>query len=211
MREADIAVDEAAFEAMGIAELLALSRQAGLVNLEELDCRGTGAVVQAEVEARYDESRLDALSFVEAWEHVTETADGHLYVIDFTAPGLPDELGEASEALLGTCDPEVDDDATTLSLVGRQRAIAAVVEAYEAGGVSPELERLGPYEGSSDPLDRLTDRQREVIATAHELGFYEVPRTVSTADIADELDLDASTVAEHLQRAERNLFDDVLS
>lgn len=77
-------------------------------------------------------------------------------------------------------------------------------------GLDVTLERLSEYRGSESTLDRLTDRQREVVETAHSLGYYDVPRTASTEDVATELGLDPSTVAEHLQRAERNLMGDVL-
>jgi len=42
------------------------------------------------------------------------------------------------------------------------------------------------------------------------MGYYEVPKQVSSEEIAAELDLDPSTVAEHLQRAERNLLGQLL-
>lgn len=38
------------------------------------------------------------------------------------------------------------------------------------------------------------------------MGFYEVPKEASADDIAAELNLDPSTVNEHLQRAERNFL-----
>ena len=44
------------------------------------------------------------------------------------------------------------------------------------------------------------------MTAAYEMGYYEVPREVSTADVAAELGVDASTVTEHLQRAEHNLL-----
>jgi len=53
-------------------------------------------------------------------------------------------------------------------------------------------------------------RQREVIETAWERGYYEVPKAVSTEELATELELDPSTVSEHLQRAERNLLGQLL-
>jgi predicted DNA binding protein len=93
-----------------------------------------------------------------------------------------------------------------LSLVGSQEAISGTLDEYESDGVSPELRKLGDYQGREQPLDELTDRQREVIQTAFEMGYYEVPREISSEDIAAELGVDPSTVAEHLQRAERNLM-----
>lgn len=210
MREANVTVSDSGFDAMGIEELVSLGREAGIRDLEELACHGTGAVVQVEVESRYDEEGLSALTCVDQWEHVTETDGGHLYVIAFTAPELPDSLAEQAEDLIGTCDPELGDGNATMSLVGPQETISGTIGEYEAAGISPDLRKLGSYEGRDEPVDALTDRQREVIRTAFEMGYYEVPREVSTEQVAAELDLDASTVAEHLQRAERNVLSRVL-
>lgn len=204
MREANITISDGEFGTMGIEELIALGREAGIRDFEELACHGTGAIVQVTVESRYDEARLSALDCVDQWERVSETDDGHLYVIAFTAPELPESLAEEVEDLIGTCDPELDDESATLSLVGPQESISGTISEYEAVGTSPDLRKLGSYEGRDKPMDSLTDRQQEVIQTAFDMGYYEVPREVSTSDVAAELDLDPSTVAEHLQRAERN-------
>ncbi|MFB6270658.1 MAG: helix-turn-helix domain-containing protein, partial [Halobacterium sp.] len=51
----------------------------------------------------------------------------------------------------------------------------------------------------------LTDRQREVVETAVDLGYYDVPRTAGQDDVAAELDCASSTVAEHLRKAEAAL------
>ena len=208
MRQADVTLN--GFEEMGIEELLALSREAGLLDLEELACHGTGAVVQAEVESRFDHDALSALAYVDHWTHVAEDDDSHLYVIAFTAPDLPESMTETADDLVGTCEPEVDDHGATISLAGSQDDISETIHTYQQVGASTDLRRLGGYEGPDRPADELTDRQREVIETAWEMGYYEIPKQVSSEEIADELDLDSSTVAEHIQRAERNLLGQVL-
>lgn len=210
MREADISVTDAGMDAMGIRELLALGREAGLLDVAELACRGNGGVVQVEVETRYDEPALTSLDCVDQWTHVAETGDSHVYVISFTAPSLPERLQETADELLGTCEPDVTDRGATLSLVGPHEAISGQISEYEEAGVSPTLRKIDEYDGPERPLDELTTRQREVIETAWELGYYEVPRDVPAAAVADELDLDPSTVTEHLQRAERNLLGHLL-
>lgn len=210
MREASVSVSDADFEAIGIGDLLALSREAGIRDLKELVCHGTGAVLQVTVGTRYEESALSGLDCVDSWEYITETGRGHLYIIAFTAPELPDSVSERSEDLLGDCDPDVGAGGATMSFVGPQESIAETIDAFETAGVSPNLQRLGPYDGRHQPLDELTDRQRQVIETAYEMGYYEVPKTVSSTEIAAELGVDPSTVSEHLQRAERNLIEDVL-
>lgn len=211
MREALVTIGDAGFAALGIDELVSLCRSAGIRDFEELACHGDGSVVQAEVETRLDEERLRALEYVDRWEHVSESDGTHLYVIAFTAPELSADIADRMDDLVGTCDPDVSERGATLSLVGSRAAIAGTVRGYEDDGVTPTLERFGEYDGPERPLDGLTDRQREVIRVAYDMGYYEVPRDVSTGDVAAELDVDPSTVAEHLQRAERNLLSHHLS
>jgi len=210
MREAEVSVTDTELEAMGVEGLLSLVREAGLRSVEELACRGNGAVLEVEVETRIDEERLTALDCVDEWDHVAERGDSQLYVVSFTAPDLPASLEETAAELVGTCNPEVDDRGATMSLVGPHDVISGQIREYERAGVSPDLQRIGGYEGPDSPLDGLTARQREVIETAWEMGYYEVPRDVSADDIASEMGLDSSTVNEHLQRAERNLLGQIL-
>jgi len=211
MREARVAIRSSEFDAMGIGELVSLCRQAGQREFEELACHGNGAIVQVEVETRINEAQLDTLEYVDQWECVTETDDGYLYVIGFTAPDLSDEITEHADDLVGTCDPNVNDAGATMSLVGAQDTIRDVISEYVESGVSPDLRKLGEYSGPDRPMEKLTDRQREIVQLAYEKGYYEVPRSASTEDIAAELGIDPSTVAEHLQRAERNLLTQHLS
>jgi hypothetical protein len=206
MREANVNINDTEFGAMGITELLDLGRAADLRDLEALSCRGDGAIVKVETNDRMQEDRLDDLGCVDRWEHLSESQGVHVYVIEFSAPTLPESIGEKAADLLGTCDPDVDERGASISLTGSQDAIAGVIKEYEEAGVALTLQRLGDYEGDSKPLDELTDRQREVIQTAYDLGYFEVPREASTEDVAEELGIDSSTATEHLQRAERNLL-----
>ncbi|MFB6311928.1 MAG: helix-turn-helix domain-containing protein [Salinirussus sp.] len=207
MREARISMDAADFEALGIERLVELCYDAGITTFEELVCHGTGSVVQVGVEESLDTEQLDSLEYVTDWDRITGSEEDYLYLVAFEAPALSDEITEPMTELMGTCEPEVHDDEATLSLVGDQDVIAETIDNYEADGVRPDLRKLGRYDGPERPLENLTDRQREVIQTAWDSGYFEVPRSITTAELAEELDLDDSTVAEHLQRAERNLLE----
>ena len=206
MREALVRLDEADFATLGIEELVELVRSAGIGEFDELACHGDSSVVKAVVDERMDEAALDELEYIDSWDRVAADADSCVYVVSFSAPELSANAADAAEDLVGTCNPTVGDRGATVSLVGPQAAIAGTVGEYEAEGASPELRRLGGYDGGERPLAELTDRQREVVETAYEAGYYEVPREATAAEVAAELDLDSSTVVEHLQRAERSLM-----
>lgn len=70
----------------------------------------------------------------------------------------------------------------------------------------------GPLESDPTLVDRaqLTDRQREVLRTAHEMGYFEYPREANATAVADELGIGVSTFAEHLAATQRVLLDDLL-
>lgn len=52
----------------------------------------------------------------------------------------------------------------------------------------------------------LTDRQREVLRTAFEAGYYDWPRECTGTDVAAELDIASATLSEHIHAAERKLL-----
>jgi predicted DNA binding protein len=80
----------------------------------------------------------------------------------------------------------------------------------ERGGNEVELARnvelasieRSPQLPASGLLDGLTDRQREVLATAIAAGYYDHGGGVGVEEVAAELGLGSTTVWEHLSRAE---------
>ncbi len=57
---------------------------------------------------------------------------------------------------------------------------------------------------------RLTDRQREVIETAHDMGYFSYPRKANASEIAAELGIAPSTFSEHLAAAQAKIMEAVV-
>lgn len=55
-------------------------------------------------------------------------------------------------------------------------------------------------------LPDLSPRQREALQTAVEMGYYQIPREHTTADVASALGVERRTAEEHLRRAENKLL-----
>jgi PAS domain S-box-containing protein len=95
------------------------------------------------------------------------------------------------------------------------KIISAVQTAY------PEAQLLKRRQTSrdddpSDDVHRLlgaevTDRQRAVLEAAHYAGFFDVPRQVSGAELAESFDISAPTFHTHLRKAERAVFERLFS
>jgi predicted DNA binding protein len=101
-------------------------------------------------------------------------------------------------------------DGVTVTVAGSAADLqAAFADVTEKMAVS--VEWTGSYEpGDDGVLRRLTDRQRDAISAAHDLGFYETPRAASYEEIADELDCAPTTANELLRRAEAAIVDALL-
>ena len=63
----------------------------------------------------------------------------------------------------------------------------------------------------NSPLGRLTDKQRRVLVAAFRLGYYDVPRRITTEELAKKLSLVKSTFSAHVRKAERRLLTEMLS
>ena len=113
---------------------------------------------------------------------------------------------------------EVDSGAVTLSFVAEdietlRDVITGLKERYE--GVSLQcLTRSSAIGGKRDLVfvDRsvLTDRQREVLETAHEMGYFEHPKRANATEVADALDINGSTFAEHVSTAQSKILESIL-
>lgn len=94
-----------------------------------------------------------------------------------------------------------------------QTAVQALLDRFPDLDVR-RLVRSPDANESDDPVfvdrGRLTDRQLEVLATAYRMGYFDRPRGANATEVAAELEVDPSTVAEHLAAAQSKLFGDVL-
>lgn len=206
MREAVVSLNWTDIAALGFGDLVSHCREMGIRDIEMLEDDGHRCIPQVEVESPLDEDLLDTFECVEQWELVTEKDDTYLYILELTATELPETITEYYDKLLGTSDISFTDHGARVSFLGPQKALRDVLRTFETVGATPDLRKLGQYTGEESLLDALTNRQIEAIETAYEMGFYDVPRQATTEDVAAKLGVDAATLSEHLQRAERNLL-----
>ncbi|WP_082223234.1 helix-turn-helix domain-containing protein [Halosimplex carlsbadense] len=64
---------------------------------------------------------------------------------------------------------------------------------------------FGAVDGDAPRPPGMTESQREALVLAHEMGYFDVPRTASTADVADELGVAPASCSERLRRAQSHL------
>ncbi|MEF8778279.1 MAG: helix-turn-helix domain-containing protein [Natronomonas sp.] len=100
-----------------------------------------------------------------------------------------------------------------IDMANLQNVIRTLTDRYSEVDVQRLLRSEGEkQEDSLIFLDRgrLTDRQHEVLETAHRMGYFDHPKGANAGEVADELDITAATFSEHLAAAQSKLFDAIL-
>lgn len=113
---------------------------------------------------------------------------------------------------------EVETGAVVLSFVAADLAslrdvVTALKERFDC--VSLEcLTRSAAAEDEHDLVfvDRtvLTERQREVLERAYEMGYFDHPKDANAAEVAAALDINGSTFAEHISAAQSKILESIL-
>jgi len=102
---------------------------------------------------------------------------------------------------------EIRDEKLRLGFIGKAEEIRRLFRRLDRSGLALKVvsitdERFDP----GSPLSSLTEKQRHMLLSAYELGYYDFPRRIKSKQLADMVGLDKSTVVEHLRKAERRLI-----
>ncbi|MFB6097389.1 MAG: helix-turn-helix domain-containing protein [Haloferacaceae archaeon] len=94
---------------------------------------------------------------------------------------------------------EIQDGKASLELTAPHERFSELGDELRSFGLSYTIEYIRP-QVERDEL--LTDRQRELLATAVDLGYYDTPRECTLTELADHLGVAKSTASERMHRAE---------
>jgi hypothetical protein len=149
--------------------------------------------------------RIAGVGGVDDFQLTAPDGDGSFYALVRAAP-MDDEwewmLAFAQASLL-VVPPVVytDDGDAVFDVVGDADDLRQLLEQLP-GTVDTTVEHVGDYDRRLGRDAPLTDRQRDVVAAAVDLGYYDVPREATLDDVAAELGVASSTVSDHLRKAE---------
>ncbi|RQH00911.1 helix-turn-helix domain-containing protein [Natrarchaeobius oligotrophus] len=152
-----------------------------------------------EMVRRYDVTRVDEDTFYGYVEMELREADA-TFMGSFDVPGLvivPPIVYTGRETV-------------HVTVLGEPDALAGVLEAFPED-VGVEVERVSDHQRRAETLaGRLTARQFEAMEVAREVGYYDVPRSGSLADVAADLECSESAASTLLRTVESELVDAAL-
>jgi hypothetical protein len=105
----------------------------------------------------------------------------------------------------------IADGKVKFSFLGSEQQIKDFMEKIDARGIRYRIVLLADANFSPiSPLNQLTEKQRQVLMAAYKLGYYDIPRKISSEELANKMGLVDSTVVEHLRKAEQRLIRQIL-
>lgn len=108
----------------------------------------------------------------------------------------------------------LDVDRMKVEMIGKEDEIKKLVHyANKWGDNSFKILGLTSIDAKAGGslLSKLTPRQRQMLLTAYALGYYDVPRRISSDELSRHLNIDKSTIVEHLRKAERKLIGGIIA
>jgi predicted DNA binding protein len=101
----------------------------------------------------------------------------------------------------------IGDGKVKFSFLGSEPQIKEFMKKIDAIGIKYRVVLLADADFSPlSVLNQLTQKQREVLIAAYKFGYYDIPRKVTSEELAKKLGLVDSTVVEHLRKAEQRLI-----
>ncbi|WP_254535100.1 helix-turn-helix domain-containing protein [Halomarina litorea] len=145
---------------------------------------------------------------------VIDTHEGATDLYIYVRPGSPAGtlmyVAQKYALIIDTPLEYTDDGRLLVTVAGTQANLRQAYEEFP-DSVDVSIEQAGDYAPGEDKLlSALTDRQREVLQTAVDMGYYTIPREATHNDIAAQLGVASSTIDEHLRKAESRLFTGLL-
>jgi len=105
----------------------------------------------------------------------------------------------------------IRDGKIRIGVVGGTKQLRAFIRYVKRMNVEyTVVSSTNPRFGVHSPLESLTEKQRTVLTSAFDHGYYDLPRKISSQELAKKLDLRDSTLIEHRRKAERRLLAQIL-
>ncbi len=106
---------------------------------------------------------------------------------------------------------EIREEKLKITYLGSTKEVKMLMAAFRKHKIRYKILSLTDAKFSvTSPLNYLTEKQRRVLIASYKLGYYNLPRKVSSQQLAKKLNLHKSALATHRRKAELRLIEQVL-
>jgi predicted DNA binding protein len=92
-------------------------------------------------------------------------------------------------------------------LAPNRTAIRRADEVLLEEGCTPQYKAIRPLDSTRIRVPDLNQKHYETLVTAFEMGYYDIPRTTSLVELAEEFEISHQALSERFRRAHKQLID----
>ena len=181
-------------DTQGLAIICRIKLKDNNMNIQDL-WRGKGLLTN--IELLYKEKDDSLVVFIEG---------------ESCVPNPPKDI-KPPKMLLARPPDFLDVDRMKVEMIGKENEIKKLLHyTNKWGDNSFKILGLTSIDAKGESLlSKLTPRQRQMLLTAYALGYYDMPRRISSDELSRHLKLDKSTIVEHLRKAERKIIGGIIA
>ena len=150
--------------------------------------------------------------FVEILNVLKSEGDKHTCIVKVRVPkAFTQMLTEFKLNLIWTTPTLISENKLIYSCIGDQENITKFIEVMKNYGEVIDMRFQRAVYHEHDILSVLTDKQREIVITAKNHGYYEYPRKINSGDLSVKVGISKGTLVEHLRKAEIRIMGNILA
>ena len=137
----------------------------------------------------------------------------HTCLIKYYEPEDSKELFKEFDLdLIYTKPSIISNEKITISCIGDNESLTRFIELIKihAGKIENMTFKKAVYQ-KQDIISVLTDKQREILITAHKNGYYDYPKKINSERLSKKVNIGKATLVQHLRKAEGRLLGEILA
>jgi predicted DNA binding protein len=136
----------------------------------------------------------------------------HICLIKYSEPEENRELFKEFDLnLINTTPFFVSTNKHIYSVIGENKSLNKYIELIKEriGNIQNMTFKRSAYQ-KHDILSVLTDKQREMLISAHKFGYYDLPKKINSEQLSKKVNVSKPTLLQHLRKAEGRIFDEII-
>lgn len=213
MRRLVVEISEEAFTKFEDRPFLKIVKSYEIVHLLRFDSEEFAAVVKIEFKDRsftiqdlFTDFKKAKIQLLEEGKKGAST----YFIAGKPAQSVTEDMAEKTLFAFGgyiSTPFEIRDGKIKIAVLGETKQLKALMQTAEEIGLPFKVVSLNDARFSLEsPLNQLTEKQRTVIVTSFEHGYFESPKKISNQELAKKLNMKTSTLVEHRRKAEQRIL-----
>jgi len=123
-----------------------------------------------------------------------------------------DQFRETDLDLIQSTPTIIAQDKITVTMIGENENLNRFIDMLKRNG--SKILKMNITKAAyqkHDILSVLTDKQRDILITAHRYGYYDYPKRINSEQLAQKVEIGKATLVQHLRKAEGRLLGEILA